>query len=259
MNNNTKKIFASIGFALNEFKKSFLITFVYLIVTFGIAYLFSLITLGFYLIVSSNYHATMFFFVICLFAFILSIIFFTILNRIKKICLIKIINHEIKSKDRGLLLFIDSFLDNEQKIKGKDRIKQFGIFLVTVIFVLLVLFFVLGLYNMISSLWVKVIVFVILCALLIPFSMFITRYAFFVKSLKELVLSYKIFAKHFGLLFATTIFSLIPIALVVLIYLLLPQYVVLDYIFLFVLIATIGFALYIHFFAISFIFLEENK
>lgn len=255
---NTKKIFASIGFALNEIKKSFLLSTIYFIVTAGITYLFFLILFGIYNNISNNYSAVIFCFMCVLFVFILSIILFTILNKIKRICLIRVINYEIKSKEKDLLQFIDSFLDSEAKMKGKDLIKNYFRFIFALVVISLLAYFIFGLWNIITTIWIKVIVFVILGLLFMPLTIFITRYSFYVKSLNELVLSYRIFANNYLSVLFITIISFIPIILIGLLYLFLHQYVALQYILMLLLIASVTIAVYLHFFVISFIFLEKK-
>jgi hypothetical protein len=257
MMQNKNKFFSSIGLILNEFKKSFLLVFVFLIIAFGITYLFSIISFTFYLIVASKTTATIFLIVTCLFVLIALVIFYSIFNYIKKIALVKVINLNLKYKDKKMLVFIDSLLDNEHKNKNKLVFKRLGIFLTTILFILLVLFLLVGLWNIISSLWLKIIVFTILGLIIIPFFMFITRYCFFVNSLRELLFSYRIFVEHYILMLTTIIISIIPLTIFWLVYYLLPQYVVLDYIFLFLFILSIEFAIYYHFFIVSFIYLDQ--
>ena len=256
MKNN---LFLSIGFTLNELKKSFFMNYIFLIILFGIGYLFFIILFGFYNLVN-NYNNALFFVAIATF-FIIILVFclFTFLNRIKKLALLKIIAYELKSKDKGLLLFVDKFLDSEFKQKSSETIKRLVRFVIVILFSLLLLFLIFGAVLIVTNLLLRIIVIIAFLLFFGSFIIFITRYVFFVNSIKELVLGYSLFIKRFNLILCTLLISLIPLGILLLLYLILPTSSIVNYLFIFISLFIIALVFYFNFFVFSFMFLEEKK
>jgi len=257
---NSKKIFCDgLGLTINEIKKSYLLSVVFMLILFGLCYFCFIISYGFYFQINSSKEAIIWSLVNLIFLLFLLMISFTILNKIKKLCLLKVINKELKNKNKAFLLFIDSFLDKEFKLTTKEKTKLVVRFLLAFLFCALLVFFLIGILEMISNIYLKSVIGIILFFLFGGFLFFSFLWSFFSKNLTELVFSYKIFTKHFGLIISTLIISLILLFVVFLIFYLIPdfylKYILFSVLFAFVFIWVVYFC----FFIISQLFLEQHK
>jgi len=255
----TKKILLqSIGFTIKELKKTFLISNIFFLILFGISYLFFLISFGLYFIIKTNQNAILFVFMNSFFVLIIFFILYFILNKIKKVCLLKVMNAELNSKDILFMKFIDSLLDKEYK-SSKGMLKKTIRFLLVICFVILIFFFLIGLWLIITNIYLKLFCFALISLTIICYLFFLTRWSFFTDNSKELIISYKLFAKRYSIILSTLIISILPIAILITIFMLIPSFAAKYYLFVLLLSFSINLMFYYNFFVYSFIFLEEHK
>lgn len=226
---NKKIFFEIIGLSLKNFQLNFFITYLFLIIFFGILYLLIIFDKTIYQLISNNITAIFF---VLLFLFNLIFFFLTfylILNMPKKKVIISYSNRIMLIKNPTHLKNLDAFLSLKKT--------SFWDYILNSIFILFIISLLLGLYFFIGKLYL------IVLALFMPLILYFIMNITFV-SFKENLLFLKAFFKNLKFFYRFYILELIICLIGYLLYLTNMPTILLLFIYCFFLCFLLYFKLY---------------
>lgn len=257
---NEKNIFfTSLGYTLNEFKKSFLLTFIYSIFFFGLVYVFYIASYIFYLVADTSTKANIWFITTIIFSILTVFFLFVFLSRVKKISLLKIIstitnNNKLESE----LNNINKLLDSEFTKTKKEGFRRFFFFFIAILIEIVIAFGILGIYFVATTLFWQIILFAVLFFTLFPFCIFFLFWSLFCKESSNIVESLSLFLQNYKLVIGIFIFNVIFILLVTLINYILPLFDAKIYLLGLISVFLFTLLCYFNFFCFSQLFLKEQ-
>lgn len=220
---NAKNIFfTSVGYALNEFKKSFLLTFFYSILFFGLVYVFYIASYVLYFVADTTTRANIWLIATIIFAIITIFFFFALLSRVKKIALLKITSTVANNaQQKSELNSINTILDSEFDTAKKDWFRRFFFFFMVILIELVLCFGILGIYFFSVALFWQILLGIILFFTLFPFILFFLFWSLFCKNSCKITDSFSLFLQNYKLImWIFTVNAIIFVLLLILNYIL---------------------------------------
>ncbi len=256
---NAKNIFfTSVGYTLNEFKKSFLLTFIYTNLFFGLVYVFYIASYVFYFVADTSTKANTWLIATIIFAIITIFFLFTLLSRVKKITLLKITSTVANNvQQKSELNDINILLDSEFTTVKKDWFRRFFFFFIAILIELILCFGILGIYFFSAALFWQIIFFAILFFTLFPFMLFLFFWSLFCRTSSEIVSSFSIFWQNYKLIMWILTVNVIAFVLLFLLNYILPAFSTKIYLISFISAFFFTLLCYFNFFCFSQLFLNR--